>query len=80
MSPHSRSVWVIFCVVTILHLYANYKAVRSLVLVTFNSERLCLYIRKYLFVESGFTPREVNQWESVFVWSSYRGTVFVRVL
>ncbi|XP_054271661.1 RUS family member 1-like [Macrosteles quadrilineatus] len=67
----ATSVWLLFSVVTLLHLVANYKAVRSLALVTFNSERLCLYLHKYLTTENSFSPRQVNQWESVFVGFSY---------
>lgn len=47
-SINSRLVWSIYIVVTFLHLFANYKAVKSLNINIFNSARFDLVLKYYL--------------------------------
>lgn len=47
-SINSRLVWTIYIVVTFLHLFANYKAVKSLNINIFNSARFDLVLKYYL--------------------------------
>jgi len=44
----SRLIWAVYIVVTCLHLFANYKAVKSLNINVFNSARFDLTLKYYL--------------------------------
>uniref|UniRef100_A0A8D3BPW2 RUS family member 1 n=1 Tax=Scophthalmus maximus TaxID=52904 RepID=A0A8D3BPW2_SCOMX len=57
----------LFFLFTILHLFANYKAVRSVVMETFNEARLSIVLQQYLRDERILTPLEANQREPVFL-------------
>uniref|UniRef100_T1HA99 Uncharacterized protein n=1 Tax=Rhodnius prolixus TaxID=13249 RepID=T1HA99_RHOPR len=59
--------WYLFLFMTSLHLYANYKAVKSLNFNTFNRERLLLVIQEYLSREIILPPIEINRRESVYL-------------
>ncbi|KAG7497378.1 hypothetical protein JOB18_036590 [Solea senegalensis] len=56
----------LFFLFTILHLFANYKAVRSVVMETFNEARLSIVLQQYLKDKQVLTPQEANQREPVF--------------
>lgn len=43
-----RLIWIIYLVVTLLHLFANYKAVKSLNINVFNTARFDLTLKYYL--------------------------------
>ncbi|XP_069703113.1 RUS family member 1 isoform X2 [Periplaneta americana] len=60
-------VWQLFTFFTIIHLFANYKAVRSLKMVTLNNERLNLLLLTFLSAETVSSPEIVNNHESVIV-------------
>ncbi|KAL1140675.1 hypothetical protein AAG570_000605, partial [Ranatra chinensis] len=57
--------WYLFCGMTLLHLYSNYKAVKSLNFLSFNSERLLTMIKLYMFNNMIASPADVNKIESV---------------
>ncbi|XP_035472248.1 RUS1 family protein C16orf58 homolog [Scophthalmus maximus] len=67
----------LFFLFTILHLFANYKAVRSVVMETFNEARLSIVLQQYLRDERILTPLEANQREPVFL--EFRKTVPIRL-
>lgn len=69
--------WYLFLFMTSLHLYANYKAVKSLNFNTFNRERLLLVIQEYLSREIILPPIEINRRESVYLGFGLSGTVFL---
>ncbi|XP_061567652.1 RUS1 family protein C16orf58 homolog [Cololabis saira] len=56
----------LFFFFTILHLFANYKAVRSVVMDTFNEARLFIVLQQYLKDKRILSPLEANQREPVF--------------
>lgn len=56
----------LFFLFTILHLFANYKAVRSVVMETFNEARLTTVLLQYLKDGRILSPPEANQREPVF--------------
>lgn len=56
-----------------IHLYANYRAVKTLKFVTFNSERLALYLKNYIAYEKTESPKSINAKESVTVGKGYSG-------
>ncbi|XP_067332981.1 RUS1 family protein C16orf58 homolog isoform X2 [Channa argus] len=56
----------LFFLFTILHLFANYKAVRSVVMETFNEARLSIVLHQYLIDKRILSPFEANQKEPVF--------------
>ncbi|XP_029365320.1 RUS family member 1 [Echeneis naucrates] len=56
----------LFFLFTILHLFANYKAVRSVVMETFNEARLSIVLQQYLRDKRILTPLEANKREPVF--------------
>ncbi|XP_041829665.1 RUS1 family protein C16orf58 homolog [Melanotaenia boesemani] len=57
----------LFFLFTILHLFANYKAVRSVVMETFNEARLSIVLQQYLKDKRILSPIEANQKEPVFL-------------
>ncbi|KAG7238935.1 hypothetical protein INR49_030482 [Caranx melampygus] len=57
----------LFFLFTILHLFANYKAVRSVVMETFNEARLSIVLQQYLSDKQILSPLEANQREPVFL-------------
>ncbi|XP_072298832.1 RUS family member 1 [Eucyclogobius newberryi] len=68
---------LLFSLFTVLHLVSNFKAVRSVVMETFNEARLDVVWQT--FVRSGeiLTPRDANAKEPVFNWFS--GAVPIRL-
>ncbi|KAK5609123.1 hypothetical protein CRENBAI_015808 [Crenichthys baileyi] len=57
----------LFFLFTILHLFANYKAVRSVIMETFNEARLSIVWQQYLKDGLILSPLEANQREPVFL-------------
>ncbi|XP_041813434.1 RUS1 family protein C16orf58 homolog [Chelmon rostratus] len=57
----------LFFLFTTLHLFANYKAVRSVVMETFNEARLSIVLQQYLKDRQILNPLEANQREPVFL-------------
>ncbi|KAI3359523.1 hypothetical protein L3Q82_013924 [Scortum barcoo] len=57
----------LFFLFTVLHLFANYKAVRSVVMETFNEARLSIVLQQYLSDRRILSPLEANQREPVFL-------------
>uniref|UniRef100_A0A3P9IWX6 Zgc:162613 n=1 Tax=Oryzias latipes TaxID=8090 RepID=A0A3P9IWX6_ORYLA len=57
----------LFFLFTILHLFANYKAVRSVVMETFNQARLSIVLQQYLKDKRILSPFEANRREPVFL-------------
>lgn len=55
----------LFFLFTILHLFANYKAVRSVVMETFNEARLSIVFLRYLRDKQILSPVEANRTEPV---------------
>ncbi|KAM6966201.1 RUS family member 1 [Tautogolabrus adspersus] len=67
----------LFFLFTVLHLFANYKAVRSVVMETFNEARLSIVLRQYLRDKRILSPQEANQREPVFI--EFRKTVPIKL-
>ncbi|XP_026182053.1 RUS family member 1 [Mastacembelus armatus] len=67
----------IFFLFTALHLFANYKAVRSVVMETFNEARLSIVLQQYLRDKRILSPLEGNQREPVFL--EFRKTVPIKL-
>ncbi|XP_059204803.1 RUS1 family protein C16orf58 homolog [Centropristis striata] len=67
----------LFFLFTALHLFANYKAVRSVVMETFNEARLSTVLQQYLRDRRVLSPLEANQREPVFF--EFRKTVPVKL-
>nr|XP_029492524.1 RUS1 family protein C16orf58 homolog [Oncorhynchus nerka]XP_029492525.1 RUS1 family protein C16orf58 homolog [Oncorhynchus nerka] len=69
--------FVLFFLFTILHLCANYKAVRSVVMETLNEARLAIVLHQYLRDGRVLGPLEANLKEPVFL--EFRRTVPVKL-
>ncbi|KAM4597724.1 RUS family member 1 [Polymixia lowei] len=67
----------LFFLFTVLHLFANYKAVRSVVMETFNEARLSIVLHRYLRDGCILGPAEANPKEPVFF--EFRKTVPVKL-
>lgn len=52
-----------FFLLTALHIYANYRAVRALVMETLNESRLCLVLNHFLMKGEVLDPTSANQME-----------------
>lgn len=59
--------FILFFLFTVLHLFANYKAVRSVVMGTLNEARLSIVLNWYLLHGQLLSPVEANQKEPVFL-------------
>ncbi|KAK0153743.1 RUS1 family protein C16orf58 [Merluccius polli] len=67
----------LFFLFTMLHLFANYKAVRSVVMETFNEARLSIVLHQYLRNEQILGPADANRQEPVFL--DFRKTVSIKL-
>ncbi|XP_053194485.1 RUS1 family protein C16orf58 homolog [Scomber japonicus] len=67
----------LFFLFTILHLFANYKAVRSVVMETLNEARLAIVLQQYLNDRRILSPQEANLREPVFL--EFRKTVPIKL-
>ncbi|XP_040011996.1 RUS1 family protein C16orf58 homolog [Xiphias gladius] len=67
----------LFFLFTVLHLFANYKAVRSVVMETFNEARLSIVLQQYLKDKRTLSPLEANQREPVFL--EFKKTVPIKL-
>lgn len=65
-----RLTFILFFLFTALHLFANYKAVRSVVMETLNEARLAIVLRRYLLDGQIPSPAEANRREPVFLGTS----------
>uniref|UniRef100_A0A4W5LX04 RUS family member 1 n=1 Tax=Hucho hucho TaxID=62062 RepID=A0A4W5LX04_9TELE len=70
--------FVLFFLFTILHLFANYKAVRSVVMETLNEARLAIVLHQYLRDGRVLGPLEANHKEPVFL-GMFRRTVPIKL-
>ena len=61
--------WILFFCLTVLHLFANFKAVSSLCFETLNKDRLLLVLQTYLNTNKRAVgnPKEINEKENVFI-------------
>uniref|UniRef100_A0AAY4DEJ9 RUS family member 1 n=1 Tax=Denticeps clupeoides TaxID=299321 RepID=A0AAY4DEJ9_9TELE len=59
--------FVLFFLFTVLHLVANYKAVRTVVMDTLNKDRLSIVLQQYLHDGQVLSPQEANRREPVFL-------------
>ncbi|XP_049952057.1 RUS family member 1 [Schistocerca serialis cubense] len=67
--PEGWFVWVIFALLTIIHIYANFKAVQSLTLTTLNYTRYCIILDTLKEEGNKFiieSPKNVNRRELSF--------------
>ncbi|KAJ7989540.1 hypothetical protein DPEC_G00305600 [Dallia pectoralis] len=77
VTDNSLLTFVLFFLFTILHLFANFKAVRSVVMETLNEARLAIIFHQYLRDGQVPSPQEANQKESVFL--GFRRTVQIKL-
>ena len=62
---------ILFLCMTVMHLWANYKAVTVLCFETFNQERLHITLQHYWRTRVVFSPTKVNEEESPFwLWNN----------
>uniref|UniRef100_A0A4W4G7S4 Protein root UVB sensitive/RUS domain-containing protein n=1 Tax=Electrophorus electricus TaxID=8005 RepID=A0A4W4G7S4_ELEEL len=66
--------FILFFLFTILHLFTNYKAVRSVVMETLNEARLSIVLHRYLLDGRILSPADANQKEPVFLGMSWSAT------
>ena len=71
-------VWILFFTMTVLHLFANYKAVTSLVFNTLNKDRLLVILDGYFKTKRIKSPKEVNKTESPFLGFGKNEETFCR--
>uniref|UniRef100_A0A671P626 RUS1 family protein C16orf58 homolog n=1 Tax=Sinocyclocheilus anshuiensis TaxID=1608454 RepID=A0A671P626_9TELE len=69
--------FILFFLFTVLHLFANYKAVRSVVMETLNEARLSIVLHRYLLDGQLLSPVEANEKEPVFLSQSIKCTVLL---
>lgn len=62
---HGQCEWILFLMFTVIHLLANYYAVKSLVFRNLNTTRLTLVLQTYLKLDTVLNPFMMNKKESV---------------
>ncbi|EFO20648.1 hypothetical protein LOAG_07840 [Loa loa] len=66
-------VWLLFCIFTFIHLYGNYRAVKSLQFRTLNQSLLQIIVKNYAETKKIDTVSKVNNKESMLLhWNSSR--------
>jgi len=66
-----RYVWGFFITATCFHIYCNYRAVKAVIMETFNDQRMHLVMEHYLQHKVILTPRQVSEKEYLF-WQGPR--------
>lgn len=78
---HFRLIWAIYFVVTALHLFANYKAVKSLNINVFNSARFDLTLKHYLSNDTQNhdvqKPDYINKREACFLEGKFLDNIII---
>ncbi|KAJ3324300.1 hypothetical protein HDV06_000339 [Boothiomyces sp. JEL0866] len=69
--------WTIFILLTIFHVYANFKAVTSLSLKTLNTQRLHIIIQHYMKTGIILNAKQVSSRENV--WSLFRTPIRIGI-
>ncbi|WOK99345.1 protein root UVB sensitive 3 isoform X1 [Canna indica] len=73
---HPFAIWVLFLFLTVIHMYANYRAVRCLCLATLNNQRSSILLEHYMQNRTVLSPREVSRREHIFpAWANWQNTV-----
>ena len=67
IAQDSQTIWTLFCLMTMLHLYANFKAVKSLIFKTLNKDRLLMVLDTYYKTTTILPPSVINVQESPFL-------------
>ncbi|XP_041012993.1 protein root UVB sensitive 3 isoform X2 [Juglans microcarpa x Juglans regia] len=68
---HALAIWFSFLSLTLFHIYANYKAVRCLVLTSLNPERSSILLQHFLETGQVLSPEKVSRMEHVLpVWTT----------
>ncbi|XP_065215870.1 RUS family member 1 [Planococcus citri] len=62
---NTRCIWLVFFSVTVMHIYANFKAVKCLKMKTMNTSRFLLLLRHFLRTNTVNAVRTINDQESV---------------
>ncbi|XP_064612528.1 RUS family member 1-like [Liolophura sinensis] len=78
-------IWALFIIFTIVHLYANYSAVTSVVMETFNQARYHIIVKEYMVSREILSLREANYREPVLRGTRWKlpiklGTSFENIL
>ncbi|KAM3718987.1 RUS family member [Dirofilaria immitis] len=73
VSGNVISIWLLFFLLTFIHLYGNYRAVKSLQFKTLNRSLLRIIVKNYMKTRKTGTVSEVNNEESIILhWISLR--------
>uniref|UniRef100_A0A0R3RLG0 Zgc:162613 n=1 Tax=Elaeophora elaphi TaxID=1147741 RepID=A0A0R3RLG0_9BILA len=70
VSENVFSIWLLFCLFTFIHLYSNYRAVKSLQFKTLNQSLLRIIVKNYTETRKTGTVNEINNKEPVLHWNS----------
>ncbi|VDM96474.1 unnamed protein product [Onchocerca ochengi] len=65
VSGNVVSIWLLFCLFTFIHLYGNYRAVKSLQFRTLNQSMLRIIVNNYMETRKTGTVSEVNDEEPI---------------
>lgn len=69
---HSLAIWICFLSLTVFHMYANYKAVRSLSLTSLNCQRSSIILLHFLETGQVLSPQQVSVMEHVLPsWTTF---------
>ena len=75
-----RIVWLLYCIFTIIHVFANYRAVRAVNMATLNQPRYHYVVQKYLLSDTTTTMdiKQANRREPVVLRKFWRPHLFFR--
>ncbi|XP_036369414.1 RUS family member 1 isoform X4 [Octopus sinensis] len=71
VSKYKELVFYLFTFFTMLHLYSNYSAIKSVTMETINQSRLCILVQEYLRSSTILNVKDVNMQEPV-IFATYR--------
>lgn len=70
---HPLAIWFSFLSLTMFHMYANYKAVRCLVLTSLNTQRSSILLQHFMETGQVLSPEQVSKMEHILpIWASSR--------
>ncbi|XP_021910122.1 protein root UVB sensitive 3 isoform X2 [Carica papaya] len=77
------AIWFSFLSLTIFHMYANYRAVRCLVLTSLNFERICILLKHFIETGRVLSPEQVSYMEHVLplwatLWKSKNAKLLIK--
>ncbi|KAJ9174163.1 hypothetical protein P3X46_017221 [Hevea brasiliensis] len=78
---HPLAIWFSFLSLTLFHMYANYRAVRCLVLTSLNMQRSSILLQHFMETGQALSPEQVSRMEHILPkWTTFWSSKNVKLL